>query len=495
LREVPERRSGSGIGELGSRVRASVSWTAIASGVALLLQAVQMFAAARLLEPVDIGVFALCAVLLFLVDAVADFGLAAYVVHRQDLDDIQLAALQTANLVLGCVLGTGLFLAAPLVGRMFDSEALGSLLGLCAVSYFLSPFGGRTEWQLRRDLRFNVISRVQITSGGAGLLVFLSLALAGVGAMSLAAGHLARSGLAACQFAWIGRGAIPFANPRAFPWRSSIAHFGLPQIGERLVNVASERLDQIVIGRVAGLEALGLYSFALSLLSLPVVRVNGVATVVALPVLARLRHNQSAVAAAYVRMLRALTSINAPYIVGLAVLASAIVPVVFGEEWRSAVPLIHVLAVLGLLRAIGNPVGCLLLAAGAARRGFLWNLAVLGLSIVTVWAGASLWGILGVAVLMGAKALALAPLAYVCLVRPVTGPIGRLYSSAAGLPVMAAALAGLVAWSLGWLNLPAAVMVSVQISAFAVIYVATLATLEPGLRHEVTWLLGARRSP
>jgi lipopolysaccharide exporter len=471
-----------------------MKWTAVASGFGLFVQAVQTIAAARLLEPVDVGAFTLCTVILLFVEAVADFGLSAYVIHREDLSNLQLAALQTAHVVLGWSLGIGVVLVAPLAGRVFGSDLAGRLLALCAVSYFVNPFGGRVEWLLRRDLRFNVISRVQVIAGFAGLVVFLVLALAGVGAMSLAVGYLVRACFAAGQYAWIGRGCTLFVSPHEFPWRVALSHFGLPQIGERVMNVLSERLDQLVIGPLAGMEALGHYSFARNLLSLPVGRVNSIVTQVALPMLARIQGSQAVRATVYVRLTGALMMINAPYAVGLAVLASAAVPKIFGAEWLPSVPLVQTLAVLSLCRAIGNPVGCLLLSVGAARRGFVWNVALLGASTVVIWAGALFGGVLGVALALSVMSVALQPPAYCWLVRPFTGPIAGPYSRAIGMPLVASVLAALFALPLGWLARPGMAILVLQITVFVLAYLVALGRLHPGVWKDVAVLVGLRKT-
>jgi O-antigen/teichoic acid export membrane protein len=471
-----------------------MKWTAVASGFGIFVQTVQTIVAARLLEPADVGAYALCLVLLLFVDAVADFGLSAYVIHRQDLTDRQLGALQTAHVVLGWSLGIGVILVAPLVGRVLESDLAGRLLALCAVSYFVNPFGGRVEWGLRRDLRFNVISRVQLIAGSAGLVGFLVLALFGVGVMALAAGYLVRACFAAVQYAWIGRGCTHFVSPREFPWRVALSHFGLPQIGERIMNTLSTRLDQIVIGPMAGLEALGYYSLAKNLLSLPMEWVNSVVTQVALPMLARIQESQKVRAGVYVRLTGALMMINAPYAVGFAVLASAAVPMIFGAEWLPAVPLVQPLAVVGLSRAIGNPVGCLLLSAGAARRGFVWNAACLAMSTVVIWVGALFGGVLGVALALSVMSVALQIPSYCFLVRPFTGPIGGSYSRAIGVPLVASILAALFALPLGWLAVPGVAILVLQIAVFVPAFVLAMGRLQPGVWKDVAVLLGLRKT-
>jgi len=260
------------------------------------------------------------------------------------------------------------------------------------------------------------------------------------------------------------------------------------------MNTLSERLDQLVIGPVVGLEALGYYSLAKNLLALPVGTVNSVVTQVALPMLARIQGSQAARAGVYVRMTGALTMINAPYTIGFAVLASAAVPMIFGAEWRPSVPLVQTLAVVGLCRAIGNPAGCLLLSVGAARRGFVWNVAFLAVSTVVIWVGALFGGVLGVALALSVMSAALQPAAYYLLVRPFTGPIAGSYSRAIGVPLVASVLAGLLASPLGWLAVPGMAILVAQIAVFVLAYVLAMGRLQPGVWKDVAVLVGLRKT-
>jgi O-antigen/teichoic acid export membrane protein len=70
--------------------------------------------------------------------------------------------------------------------------------------------------------------------------------------------------------------------------------------------------------------------------------------------------------------------------------------VVLGAEWRPAVPVFQLLAVLGFFYSIGNPIGSLLLAKGRVELSFQLNVWMVVLYALAIFSG-SAWGVEGVA--------------------------------------------------------------------------------------------------
>src|SRR5690606_27510272 len=112
--------------------------------------------------------------------------------------------------------------------------------------------------------------------------------------------------------------------------------------------------------------------------------------------------------------------VNAPLYVALAVFAPEIVLLVLGDNWTDSIPLLRVLAVWGLLRSFGNPIGSLLFGMGKVRLAIKWNIMMLLTMPLIVWYG-SQWDALGMAWAMSAMMLLLFVPNWFFLVRPTCG--------------------------------------------------------------------------
>jgi teichuronic acid exporter len=58
---------------------------------------------------------------------------------------------------------------------------------------------------------------------------------------------------------------------------------------------------------------------------------------------------------------------------------------IFGEKWLDAVPILQIMAVVGILRVLMNPNGSIILAKGKANIAFYWDAAVLIVYSVFLW--------------------------------------------------------------------------------------------------------------
>ena len=144
-------------------------------------------------------------------------------------------------------------------------------------------------------------------------------------------------------------------------------------MGERAVNFLSANVDYLLIGRFLGVAALGAYSIAYQLVVKPVFELNPILTRVAFPAFAKKQADNEALARGYVEVIRLIAFIVVPTMAAVAVLAPVFVPVVFGAQWALAIPLLQILSIVGVARALTSPVGDLILAKGRPDLSFKIN--------------------------------------------------------------------------------------------------------------------------
>ncbi len=147
--------------------------------------------------------------------------------------------------------------------------------------------------------------------------------------------------------------------------------FGAFQLSSRLVNRLGANIDMILIGSFIGAEALGIYNLAYQIVTLPVLKINPIITRVAFPVFAKNKHENSVIREGFLNMTKILALISFPLLLGLVSVSDAFVASVFGEKWLAAVPVLNVLAIVGILRVLMNPNGSVVARKRAGRSGVL----------------------------------------------------------------------------------------------------------------------------
>lgn len=404
-----------------------VKWNGLATGVTAGLQFVTLIVLARILAPADFGVMGMIMVVIGFAQAFADMGLSNAIIHRQDTSSDQLSSLYWLNVLAGVAVFSVICAAAPLVVRFYHEPRLQNLLYLTALIFLITPLGQQFQILLQKELRFEGLAKTVIASAAANSVVAVILALGGFGVYSLIWGQLAGAAVKVVLLLKIGWGDW---RPRFHYSRRDIkgyASFGLYQMGERTINYFNANLDYLLIGSLLGAKALGYYTLAYSLIIRPTAMINPVITTVAFPVFAKMQNDRDGLKDGYLKVMQLLSFFNFPLMAGLAVVAPLAVPVVFGDQWLPSVILIQILAVVGLLRSTGNPIGALLLAKGRADLGFKWNLSILVVQIPALYVGAKLGGTTGVAIAFASVMAVYSVFNYLILIRTLLGPCLREY--------------------------------------------------------------------
>lgn len=102
------------------------------------------------------------------------------------------------------------------------------------------------------------------------------------------------------------------------------------------------------------------------------------------------------VRAAYQKMVRAISLVTFPMMLGLFAIAPEFVNVVFGSKWEPVIMLLRIFCFCGMFQSIGTTVGNILLSQG--RGDLQLKLQILGTAVVIVSILVGLrWGINGVA--------------------------------------------------------------------------------------------------
>ena len=79
----------------------------------------------------------------------------------------------------------------------------------------------------------------------------------------------------------------------------------------------------------------------------------------------------------YLKIVNIVSSINIPIYIGLIVFAPMAVHILYGHGYDDIIVLVRILSVYMIFRAIGNPVGSLVVATGRTDLEFIWNMLTL----------------------------------------------------------------------------------------------------------------------
>jgi polysaccharide transporter, PST family len=428
----------------GRSVRAGTVMV-VSNGVQLAVAAGAVAVLARLLVPADFGRFAMVAVVLGLVASLRDFGIPAATIQSRNLGDAEVSRLFWLNLKLSVLLAACMIASAPLLARFFLEPALVGITLVMACGSLVAAAGTLHMGLLARQMRFAAISATETSAALFGAVVGIAAALRGLGYWSLVLQHVAMM---------LVLGAMPWLLCRWRPrrYRDSVharvgplLSYGANLSLARVVTYAAQNMGFLVVGRVLGAGALGLYQSAARWATLPVLQVFRPLDQVVVSALRPLGGAPERYRAAMSATIRATAALVLPIVAFLGVVAHDAVSLLLGPQWIEAVPLFRVLAAAAFLDVVRLSGKWLNLSEGRTDRQLRWALVSTPWIVAATVVGAG-WGALGVSLGYAFAVLLLAyPAgAYALATSPLTA---RDFWGALAIPAGTALLAALITWS------------------------------------------------
>jgi PST family polysaccharide transporter len=246
----------------------------------------------------------------------------------------------------------------------------------------------------------------------------------------------------------------------------------------RLFWYAYQNSDFIIAGKRLGEVALGAYSYAWTLASMPVDKISALLSSVTPPIFAAVQNDIPALRRYFLTVTEGLAVFAFPLTVGIALVATDLVPVVFGTKWIFMIPPLQVLAVYATVRTISPTASQVLVVTGDT--GYLMYVAGLAaIALPTAFYIGSRWGTIGIAVAWTiahpvAVYLPLNVRLFRRLELPIPHYLRALWPAVSGCFVMAGAVALVHSQSL---QTSAAVRLSAEVVAGALAYSACLLLL------------------
>jgi lipopolysaccharide exporter len=334
----------------------------------------------RLLVPDDFGLVTLGFTFVLLLDLLKDLGTVAVLVQRPQVSDALVNTLFAVNVLIGAAF-SGLFaLAAPVLARTLDDPRATGIFQALGCSLFITSFGLVHQAMLRRQRRFRTIAVVTLSNAVVNSVVSITLAAMDASVWALVIGQL--SGAAVGVVVAFRTSGVRIGHARASrDEMRGVWDFGLSLTAFNIFNYLFLNADKIIVGSFLGARALGIYGLGQRVLFYPVRSVTQMLQQVLFPTFARL--DDDAIGRGYLRACGGIAFVTFPLMTGVTVTAGPLVRTVFGSTWDDAVPVITILAPVGMLHSLHFTVGALYTAKAKGRALMWWGI---GSGVVTVGA-------------------------------------------------------------------------------------------------------------
>lgn len=338
-----------------------------AQGANFLIRIGSFMVLARLLDPKDFGLVGMVAAVTGILSLFRDFGLSSASVQRATITDEQTSTLFWINLLVGGILTTVALALAPAIDSFYHEPRLFWITSVVALGFLFNGAGVQHSALLQREMRFNALALIDISSLAIGAAIAIGAAMAGYGYWALVAMSVSVP-LTTTLGLWWATAWIPGVPRKGVGIRSMI-RFGGTMTLNGLVWYVANNFDKVLLGRYWGADAIGLYYSASQLIRIPTDNLNSAVGDVAFSALSRLQDDPERLSRYFLKGYSLVVALTLPVTVVCAVFADDLIAVLLGSKWTGAADIFRILAPTILVFAISNPLGWLLNSLGLVARG------------------------------------------------------------------------------------------------------------------------------
>jgi len=372
-----------------------IKWTFYSAIISNILGVIQISILARLLNKSDFGLMAIVNIVIGFSDIFIDIGVSNAIIYKRGLSREKLSTLYWMNVLIGFLFFIILYEISSPLSVFYHVDELEPLLNLVAATFLIKPWGQQQMVLMQKNLQFNTIAIIEVVARVISFSLTVSAAFIGLGVYSLAIGVIAVSLFSTIGYfvkGGVNRYPLLYLNFREI---DEEIRFGLYQMGEKVLNYFSAQFDVILIGRLLGMDILGLYSIVKTLAGKLFYLINPIISKVTFPIMAKMNNDLDCLRRYHLIKIKIISYISFPIYLFFFILGSPVLYLFLGSEWLNAAPVFSVISLSYLVLSIANPMGVLLLSIGKAKTSFYWNLYAIIVYPLSIWVG-SFNGIFGI---------------------------------------------------------------------------------------------------
>lgn len=357
---------------------------------------IRLIILARILLPHDFGLMGIALLTMAFLETFSQTGFEQALIQKKENVESYLNAAWTLLVLRGAVLFIILYFIAPYAANFFKTPEAKALIQVIALAVLLKALTNIGVVYFQKELEFNKQFIYQFSGTVADFVTAITAAviLRSVWALilGLVAGNFVRFIVSYLLHPYRPRLSMDLGKMK------ELFGFGRWILASSILIFLLLQGDAVFVGKMLGVTALGFYQMAYRMANLTATEIGHVILQVTFPAYSKLQDNIPRLREAYLKTLQLAFFITAPLAGGIFILAPDFIRICLGEKWMPMVPAMQVLALFGMMRAIGAMTGAFFMGIG--RPGILTKIQCgqLILLAILIYPLTIHWGITGTAI-------------------------------------------------------------------------------------------------
>lgn len=353
-----------------------------------LLNLLVMGYLARTLDQSDFGLVAAAFVLINWINTLNASGIDDFLIlhHQKDSQKITSAA-------FSLTFWTGILSLLILIpvsqgwAAFYQNPLLQPMLWMMGGTFFFNLLCLVPKALLRKNMNYKSMLKLQVCVGTVEGILKIYGAWAGWGAYSLILPGLIMAPITWLGYLYYSKFKIPALKWYLAEWRM-IWKFTAFVMGSRLLTKLMNEGDNLIVGKMFGMEALGIYNIAFQSAGFLVGIITGISGDVTTPVFGKTIAQPERFRDMVQKLLALLSMIAVPICITLALNAEEIIHLLYGLNFSDAAPLLSMLAVFSIFRMLNSPSSNIYNALHQPEKPFYFQLAGVPLFLLSLYLSA-----------------------------------------------------------------------------------------------------------
>jgi len=398
----------------------------LSQGVKLVVQIASIVVLARLVTPEDFGLVAFFTSIFAFVGLLSEFGLTMAIVQKEQIQEKDLNTLFRISAGIGMLLFLCIGVAGLLASWISGDARYQWIFGIFATMFFFKSLSTVPQGLIRRRMQFGFLSLQEAGTFLFGALAAVAIATQGRGILALMTFQFI-PGLLMCASSWFLSGWRPQRSAGSIQDASSYFSFGGAFTLVEIANTVCKHIDNLLIGKVWGMQLLGQYTRAYALMLTPMNQVMGPIGTVLVPLFSRIHQNEVEFKKLTSALFISCVGITAPAAALTFVHSNSIVNLLLGSGWEAAEQIFWWFGFAVFCKPLGCIVYWIFVSSGKMKQMIRWTVVNTVLTVCAILVGLQ-YGPIRVAALFSSSEIALQiPIAIYLLGKTKLIPAGKWY--------------------------------------------------------------------
>lgn len=307
---------------------------------------------ARFINPSQFGVFGIVMLVLSFVEVITETGVNVFLIQEKHNVDKYINSAWVVSILRGTIIAAVMIISSPFVADFFNSPEAQQLIVIASIIPFLRGFINPSVVKFQKELKFLQEAYYRVSLLVVEIVATIILLFIYPQTISLILGIIVG---VVCELIL----SFIIVNPRPRlefnkEYLKLIINNGKWITGTVILNYGYERGDNILVGRMLSSYSLGIYDMAYRIAMVPLTEIGDMMTRVVFPVYVLISDSYERFKRAFFRTLIVTCLLVIPIGAVFFFFTEAIVLLVLGEKWIEVVPVLQVLSLLGVIKAIMN---------------------------------------------------------------------------------------------------------------------------------------------